>query len=260
MRLSHEPRMGDDGAGCRLAALQTGPQTFAARNRGDRRLYEGIETRVVRRRTSGSVTFVLDHIGLEAGGVEGDRRRLPDVRTRQPQRPARPDARRQDDVMRLMAGLDRPTTGRLLLDGRDVTGRSVRERSVAMVYQQFINYPSLSVYENIASPLRVARLGVRARSTRACARRRGCCGWKTCCSACRASFPAASSNAPPSRARSSSARVSFCSTSRSPISTTNCARNCARNCRAFSRRPARFWSMPRPSRPRRCCSAAPRPR
>jgi glycerol transport system ATP-binding protein len=61
-------------------------------------------------------------------------------------------------LMRLMAGLDRPSTGRLLLDGKDVTGVPVRKRSVAMVYQQFVNYPSLSVYENIASPLRVARL------------------------------------------------------------------------------------------------------
>ena len=34
----------------------------------------------------------------------------------------------------------------------------VQKRSVAMVFQQFINYPNLSVYENIASPLRVARL------------------------------------------------------------------------------------------------------
>ncbi len=61
-------------------------------------------------------------------------------------------------LMRLMAGLDQPTSGRVLADGRDVTGVSVRERSVAMVYQQFINYPNLTVYENIASPLRVARL------------------------------------------------------------------------------------------------------
>ncbi len=38
---------------------------------------------------------------------------------------------------------------------RNVTGVDIRKRSVAMVYQQFINYPSLSVYENIASPLRV---------------------------------------------------------------------------------------------------------
>jgi glycerol transport system ATP-binding protein len=58
-------------------------------------------------------------------------------------------------IMRLLAGLDKPTTGRVLVDGKDVTGFDVRQRSVAMVYQQFINYPSLSVYENIASPLRV---------------------------------------------------------------------------------------------------------
>ncbi len=58
-------------------------------------------------------------------------------------------------IMRLLAGLDRPTTGRVLVDDKDVTGADVRQRSVAMVYQQFINYPSLSVYENIASPLRV---------------------------------------------------------------------------------------------------------
>ena len=58
-------------------------------------------------------------------------------------------------IMRLLAGLDKPTHGRVLVDGRDVTGQDVRKRSVAMVYQQFINYPSLSVYENIASPLRV---------------------------------------------------------------------------------------------------------
>src|SRR6202140_2149329 len=57
--------------------------------------------------------------------------------------------------MRLLAGLDKPATGRVLVDGKDVTGIDVRKRSVAMVYQQFINYPSLSVYENIASPLRV---------------------------------------------------------------------------------------------------------
>jgi glycerol transport system ATP-binding protein len=61
-------------------------------------------------------------------------------------------------LMRLMAGLDRPTDGRLLLDGQDITGVPVRRRSVAMVYQQFVNYPSLTVYENIASPLRVARV------------------------------------------------------------------------------------------------------
>jgi glycerol transport system ATP-binding protein len=60
-------------------------------------------------------------------------------------------------LMRLMAGLERPTSGRVLADGNDVTGVPVQRRKLAMVYQQFINYPSLSVFENIASPLRLAR-------------------------------------------------------------------------------------------------------
>lgn len=58
-------------------------------------------------------------------------------------------------LMRLMAGLDVPTSGTIHMDGKDVTGVPVQRRNVAMVYQQFINYPSLTVYENIASPLRV---------------------------------------------------------------------------------------------------------
>ncbi len=59
-------------------------------------------------------------------------------------------------LLRIIAGLDRPTTGRIIVDGKDVTGVSVRKRSVAMVYQQFINYPSLTVYDNIASPLKIS--------------------------------------------------------------------------------------------------------
>ncbi len=58
-------------------------------------------------------------------------------------------------LMRLVAGLDKPGTGHVILDGQDMTGVKVQRRSVAFVYQQFINYPSLSVFENIASPLRV---------------------------------------------------------------------------------------------------------
>ncbi|CDN96242.1 MULTISPECIES: ABC transporter ATP-binding protein [Agrobacterium] len=59
-------------------------------------------------------------------------------------------------LMRLMAGLDRPSGGSVLFDGQDVTGWPVQKRNVAMVYQQFINYPALTVYENIASPMRNA--------------------------------------------------------------------------------------------------------
>lgn len=58
-------------------------------------------------------------------------------------------------LMRIMAGLDVPTNGRVVVDGLDVTGMPVRDRNVAMVYQQFINYPSLNVFDNIASPLKL---------------------------------------------------------------------------------------------------------
>lgn len=62
-------------------------------------------------------------------------------------------------LMRLMAGLDQPTTGSIHFNGKDVTGIPVQKRNAAMVYQQFINYPNLTVYENIASPLRIAKIG-----------------------------------------------------------------------------------------------------
>jgi glycerol transport system ATP-binding protein len=58
-------------------------------------------------------------------------------------------------LMRIMAGLDKPSSGRVRVDGVDVTGVGVRERNVAMVYQQFINYPSFTVAQNIASPLKL---------------------------------------------------------------------------------------------------------
>ncbi|MGZ2257351.1 ABC transporter ATP-binding protein [Roseobacter sp. A03A-229] len=58
-------------------------------------------------------------------------------------------------LMRLMAGLDVPATGRVIWNGDDVTGMRVQDRKVAMVYQQFINYPSMTVYDNIASPMRL---------------------------------------------------------------------------------------------------------
>ncbi|MBI2772508.1 MAG: ABC transporter ATP-binding protein [Burkholderiales bacterium] len=58
-------------------------------------------------------------------------------------------------LMRIMAGLDTPSRGHVRVDGRDVTGVPVRQRNVAMVYQQFINYPSMKVEDNIASPLKL---------------------------------------------------------------------------------------------------------
>jgi len=61
-------------------------------------------------------------------------------------------------LMQIMAGIERPTRGEVWFNGRNVTGVAVQKRNVSMVYQQFINYPNFTVFENIASPLRVARV------------------------------------------------------------------------------------------------------
>lgn len=59
-------------------------------------------------------------------------------------------------LMRLMGGLDKPSTGEVWFDRQNVTGVAVQKRNVAMVYQAFINYPNFTVFDNIASPLKVA--------------------------------------------------------------------------------------------------------
>jgi glycerol transport system ATP-binding protein len=61
-------------------------------------------------------------------------------------------------LMRLIAGLDKPTKGEVVLHGKDMTDIRVQDRNISMVYQQFVNYPNMTVRENIASPLRVAKV------------------------------------------------------------------------------------------------------
>ena len=58
-------------------------------------------------------------------------------------------------LMQIMAGLDKPTSGEIWFNDKNVTGMKVQKRNVSMVYQQFINYPNFTVYENIASPLKI---------------------------------------------------------------------------------------------------------
>jgi ABC-type sugar transport system ATPase subunit len=149
-------------------------------------------------------------------------------------------------LMRLMAGLDQPTSGKILVDGADVTGVPVRKRSVAMVYQQFVNYPSLSVYENIASPLRVAKVKADEveRRVHEAAKVLGLEPFLK-------RQPSQLSGG-----QQQSAPIWCCWTSRSPISITSCARNCAKSCRVSCRRRARHSFMQRPSRLKRSSLAA----
>src|SRR3974377_1577711 len=57
-------------------------------------------------------------------------------------------------LLRMIAGLETPTSGKILIGGQVVNDLSPRERRVAMVFQSYALYPHLSVYKNIAFPLK----------------------------------------------------------------------------------------------------------
>ena len=57
-------------------------------------------------------------------------------------------------LLEIIAGLLQPDGGRILLDGRDITGQAVQKRDIAMVFQQNTLFSHMSVYENVAYPLR----------------------------------------------------------------------------------------------------------
>ncbi len=59
-------------------------------------------------------------------------------------------------LIKLMAGLEQPTSGEIWMNGKNVTGVSPQRRNISLVHQFFVNYPNMNVFENIASPLRVA--------------------------------------------------------------------------------------------------------
>jgi ABC-type sugar transport system ATPase subunit len=57
-------------------------------------------------------------------------------------------------LMRLLAGLEKPDLGTIVLDGQDVTALPAFQRDVALVFQMFTLYPHLSVIDNVTFPLR----------------------------------------------------------------------------------------------------------
>ena len=188
-------------------------------------------------------------------------RRVADARARLAQRPARPDA----------VGQDQPDAA----DGRarradrrlGLVRRRRRHRRAGAEAQRRHGLPAVHQLPG-DDGLREHRLAAaRRRRRRGRDRQRGRSAPPSCCKLDALSRPHA---AQPFRRPAAAHRAGprhrqecrrwCCSTSRSPISTTSCARNCAPNCRASSPRPARSSSMPRPSRTRRCCSAATRRR
>jgi multiple sugar transport system ATP-binding protein len=64
-------------------------------------------------------------------------------------------------TLRIVAGLEEPTTGTVLVDGRDVTHVPPAQRDIAMVFQSYALYPHMTVFENLAFALRIRKLGER---------------------------------------------------------------------------------------------------
>ncbi len=61
-------------------------------------------------------------------------------------------------LLRIIAGLEAATTGGIIIEGTDVSQLAPVDRGIAMVFQSYALYPHLTVFENIAFPLRVQRL------------------------------------------------------------------------------------------------------
>jgi ABC-type sugar transport system ATPase subunit len=70
-------------------------------------------------------------------------------------------------TLRMIAGLERPTRGRILIGGRDVTQAQPKDRNIGMVFQDYALYPHMTIADNIAYPLKVRGIAEAARHARA---------------------------------------------------------------------------------------------
>jgi len=61
-------------------------------------------------------------------------------------------------LLRLISGLETADCGRIILDGQDITSLEPQKRKTAMVFQNYALYPHMTVFENIAFPLKVSRM------------------------------------------------------------------------------------------------------
>jgi len=61
-------------------------------------------------------------------------------------------------LLEIIAGLSRPDAGWIFLDGRDITGEEIQKRKIVLVFQNSALFPHMTVYDNIAYPLRCKRL------------------------------------------------------------------------------------------------------
>ena len=130
-------------------------------------------------------------------------------------------------LLRMIAGLEEITSGEIAIGGRVVNNVPPKDRDIAMVFQNYALYPHMTVNENMAFSLKLAK------APQDDDRRAGRPGGRdprpgtSCSTATRASSRAASASASPWAGPSSATRRCSCSTSRSPTSTPSCACRCA---------------------------------
>jgi multiple sugar transport system ATP-binding protein len=69
--------------------------------------------------------------------------------------------------LRMIAGLETPTSGKVMIGGRDVTHMHPKDRQISMVFQDYALYPHMTLADNIAYPLKVRGQPVEERHARA---------------------------------------------------------------------------------------------
>ena len=129
-------------------------------------------------------------------------------------------------LMNCIAGLETITGGAIMIGDQDVSGMSPKDRDIAMVFQSYALYPTMSVRENIEFGLKIRKMSQSAIDEEV-ARVPSCCRSNTCSTASRVSSPVASNSAWQWVVRWRGGRRSICSTNRCPTSTPSCASRCA---------------------------------
>ena len=156
-------------------------------------------------------------------------------------------------TLKMIAGFEQPTSGKVLLNGVDVSRVPPYKRNVNTVFQQYALFPHMTVADNVRFGPKSKKVAKSEYEPNVAADARGRPPRPSSPTASRRSCPAASSSASPSPGRWSTSRARCCSTSRSPRSTSSCARRCSSSSSASSARSAsRSCSSPttraRPSR------------
>lgn len=69
-----------------------------------------------------------------------------------------PSGEGKSTLLKIMAGIEKPDKGRIVVDGEDITGRPPEKRNIAMVFQNYALYPNMTVRDNIAFPLKMRKV------------------------------------------------------------------------------------------------------